>query len=149
MTEEQVLQTMKLVCNKIKYKYVNTIYDSDDMFQEAFLMCVDALMYYNGKHPLENFLMVYLRNKLFNFKRDKTTRNLGTVNLEIGEEPCYLVEPDRLKHFEQLVDDRLSVDMRQDYLRMRDGVKIPRIRQKKLYEELRNLATDFEIGDDI
>ena len=91
--------------------------------------------------------MVNLHNRMHNFRRNKQTKEVKTINLSIGEEPTYLLEPDRLKIFEQIIDDRLSVDMRHDYVRVRDGVKIPRIRKKKLYEELRRLADEFGDGE--
>ena len=148
MTETEVLDTITLVCNRVKNKYKVTISDSDDVFQEAFLECVRAMERYNGKHPLENFLMVNLHNRMHNFRRNMLNRELKTINLEIGEEPSYEVQPDKLKYFRGVIDAELSVDMRHDYLRMRDGVRIPRIRQRKLYEELRKLAEEFGVSDD-
>lgn len=143
MTEEEVLSTIMLVCNRVKNKYKAGIHDADDIYQEAFCECVRAMDRYDSRAPLENFLMVNARNRLHNFRRNVNNREILTVNFGMDDEPSYELEQDRLKAFEQLIEEKLSVDMRHDYLKLRDGVKIPRIRRKKLYEELKRLADDF------
>ncbi len=50
-------------------------YDIEDIKQEAWLICIDGLNSYNGSHPLENFLIVHLRNRLINFRRNKYRRH--------------------------------------------------------------------------
>jgi DNA-directed RNA polymerase specialized sigma24 family protein len=70
MTEQQVIDQIKIVVNRIAPKYTFNTYDVDDIKQEAFIICMDALERYDNKRPLENFLSVHLSNRLKNFVRD-------------------------------------------------------------------------------
>ena len=70
MTKEEVLDKIKLVVDRISPKYTFHGYDVDDIKQEAFMICMDALDRYDQKRPLENFLSVNLSNRLKNFVRD-------------------------------------------------------------------------------
>ena len=67
MTREEVLDKINLVVNRISPKYTFHGYDLDDIKQEAFMICMDALNRYDQKRPLENFLSVNLSNRLKNF----------------------------------------------------------------------------------
>jgi hypothetical protein len=58
MTEGDVMITIERVSSRIAPKYVTYGYTLDDMKQEAFIMCVEALPRYDNKRPLENFLSV-------------------------------------------------------------------------------------------
>ncbi len=70
MSEQAVLDTIQLIIGRIAPKYTFHGYDVDDIKQEAFLICVDALDRYDPSRPLENFLSVNLSNRLKNFVRD-------------------------------------------------------------------------------
>ena len=70
MTEEQVMDTIMLVVNRTAAKYTFYGYTVDDIKQEAFIICMDALDRYQEGRPLENFLAVHLSNRLKNFVRD-------------------------------------------------------------------------------
>jgi len=70
MTESQLMKSIETVVNRIAPKYTFNGYDVDDIKQESFLICVDALDRYDENRPLENFLSVHLSNRLKNFVRD-------------------------------------------------------------------------------
>ena len=70
MTEKEVMREITSVINKIAHKYTFYGYEIDDIKQEAFIMCVDAMERYDPSRPLENFLSVHLSNRLKNFVRD-------------------------------------------------------------------------------
>ena len=44
------------------------------MKQQAAIFALEGLNKYDNKRPLENFLWTHIRNRLFNFKRDKYQR---------------------------------------------------------------------------
>jgi DNA-directed RNA polymerase specialized sigma subunit len=56
MTEQQVIDQINIVVNRIAPKYAFGTYGVDDIKQEAFIICMDALNRYDQKRPLENFL---------------------------------------------------------------------------------------------
>ena len=66
-TEEEVVEILHRVADKLKYKFKFGYHDFEDIRQEAIIFGLDSLEKYNGKHPLENFLWVTIHNKLFNF----------------------------------------------------------------------------------
>ena len=64
MSEEETLEKINLVVDRIAPKYSFSGYDVNDIKQEAFIICLDALNRYDQKRPLENFLAVNLSNRL-------------------------------------------------------------------------------------
>ena len=70
MTEDQVVEEINVVVNRMSQRYTFYGYEVDDIKQEAFIICMDALERYDNKRPLENFLSVHLSNRLKNFVRD-------------------------------------------------------------------------------
>ena len=70
MTEEQVINTITTVCDRISPKYTFYGYTVDDIKQESFIICIEALNRYEEGRPLENFLSVNLSNRLKTFMRD-------------------------------------------------------------------------------
>lgn len=70
MTEKEVMDQMMVVIDRTAAKYTFYGYDVEDIKQEAFIICMDALERYDEKRPLENFLAVHLSNRLKNFIRD-------------------------------------------------------------------------------
>ena len=70
MTEQQVIDQIKIVCDRISPRYTFYGYTVDDIKQEAFIICMEALNRYDEARPLENFLSVNLSNRLKNFVRD-------------------------------------------------------------------------------
>ena len=60
MTEEEVLRVMNKVIDKTAAKYTFYGYTVDDIKQESYIICIDALKRYDNKRPLENFLSVNL-----------------------------------------------------------------------------------------
>ena len=70
MDEQDVLDIIETICNRISPKYTFYGYTVDDIKQESFIICVEALNRYDGIRPLENFLSVNLSNRLKTFMRD-------------------------------------------------------------------------------
>ena len=79
MTENQVLEVIENIANRLCYKFKFGYHDVEDMKQQASLFALQGLDKYDGKRPLENFLWTHVRNRLFNYKRD---------NYERPDNPC-------------------------------------------------------------
>lgn len=139
MTKEQVLKTIYELCDIFKRKYVVDIYDMDDIYQEAFLLCIEALDRYDSSKPLQNFLSIHLRNRLFNLRRNVNIKLIDSISIpetfdiEEGSKISLMVE------LENIIDEKLDAETRQDYLRMKDGIKIPLVRSRKLKNKLKEL----------
>jgi len=71
---EEVLDVINNVANRLARRFRFGYHDINDMKQQAKLFALEGLKFYDGVRPLENFLWVHVRNRLFNFKRDKYAR---------------------------------------------------------------------------
>lgn len=151
MTEQQVIDEINLVINKIAPKYTFYGYEISDIKQESFMICMDAMQRYDHNRPLENFLSVHLSNRLKNFIRDNYFSR--------GEEDKRrIVLPGQLANEQSVVDGgsshetaldyknmsgiislKLPADMRADYLKIVNDVYV----NKKRKEEV--LDTVYEI----
>jgi len=202
-TEEEVLSTINSVANRLAYKYRFGYHDVDDMKQEARLLAMQALDKYDNKRPLENFLWTHVRNRLFNFKRNKYKR----PNLPCHECPFGAYDPDCISSINQctkfkdkiecdlykrwfvrnsakvnlmkpinlcgindeqeqnmkvvesaydnmlldsalnIIDLKLSASLREDYIKMKHGIKIPKAKKEKLISEIKNILRESEWCD--
>lgn len=150
MTRDQVIEQINIVVNRIAPKYTFGTYGVDDIKQEAFIICMDALTRYDQKRPLENFLSVHLSNRLKNFVRD----NYYTKDEEEKKrvlKPKYLSKDDivfyehnydnklEANNFKAIIDKHLPPEHRSDYLKMINEVYIPKKRREELVLLIREL----------
>ena len=74
MSEEQVLQIINDISNRLAAKFKFGYHEIEDMKQQARMFAWEALDRYDGVRPLENFLWTHVRNRLYNFKRNNYSR---------------------------------------------------------------------------
>ncbi len=141
MTKTEVVDKIQLVVDRIAPKYAFHGYDIDDMKQEAFIICIDALNRYDQKRPLENFLSVNLSNRLKNFVRDNYCSYKDTEKKKIlAPSPLIsdnIIDNRRIDHSfkintkeaSEIIDEYLPVELRADYLKMINDVYI--LKKKK------------------
>ncbi len=159
MTEEQTIKVMEKVINKTAAKYTFYGYTIDDIKQESFILCIEALQRYDEKRPLENFLSSNLSNRLKNFVRDNYF--LSTTDAERVK----VVQPAQLDYEEKLLDhsekfsvsdedvdssylleniDRLlPASMRLDYLKIMDGVYVNKNRKSEINEKILEIMQEI------
>lgn len=141
MTKKDVVDKIQLVVDRIAPKYTFHGYDIDDMKQEAFIICIDALDRYDQKRPLENFLSVNLSNRLKNFVRDNYCTYKDTEKKKVLA-PAPLISDNIIdnrradnsskintKEAAEIIDEHLPVELRADYLKMINDVYI--LKKKK------------------
>lgn len=77
MTEEEVLETIENVVNRLAHKFKFGNQEIDDIKQQGRLEALKLIKkgVYNPSLPLENFLFVHVRNRLENYRRDNSKRN--------------------------------------------------------------------------
>ena len=148
MTEQQVIDQINIVCNRISPRYTFYGYTVDDIKQESFIICMEALNRYDGIRPLENFLSVNLSNRLKNFVRD----NYFLSNENTERQKVY--QPAQLEYEDYIVDEEnklsisydhiqkeemvdainkyLPANMRMDYLKMINDVYITKQRREEI-----------------
>jgi DNA-directed RNA polymerase specialized sigma subunit len=151
MTYDQVVKQIQVVVDRIAPKYTFGTYGIDDIKQEAFIICMDALDRYDPSRPLENFLSVHLSNRLKNFVRD----NYYTKDEEEKKrvlKPKYLAPEDIIKyeidydfqaeakHIKHIVDKYLPIEKRADYLKLVNDVYISKKKREELISFIRDLV---------
>lgn len=153
---EEQLETIQRIARRISYKYTFGHYDLEDIQQEAIMFGIEALKRYNPELPLENYLYVSIKNRLFNFKRDnyhrracacgeckpclkrETKRNIlepisiGLIS-DINESQTYVTSEEYdVKEIQNLLDENLPAEHREDYLKIQAGVKVPYATKKRI-----------------
>ena len=155
MTEQQVIDEINSVVNNIAPKYTFYGYETEDIKQESFMICMDALERYDHNRPLENFLSVHLSNRLKNFVRD----NYFTKH---EEEKRRVVMPGQLanentlldyreeeygekidyQHMVTVLDFKLPADYRADYLKIVNDVYVPKKRKEEVLALIKEIMEE-------
>lgn len=155
MTEQETMNVILTVINRIAPRYTFNGYEVDDIKQEAFIICVDALNRYDNCRPLENFLSVNLSNRLKNFVRD----NFGNAkDLEkkkilapmsfFHDANCnsqyYEIDLENLdkKQLMELVENNLPINMREDFLKLINGVNLVSTKREALIRKIREIVNE-------
>ena len=73
-SEQEVIDIIDNIANRLCYKFKFGYHTADDMKQEARVFAWQGLEKYDGERPLENFLWTHVRNRLYNFKRNNYSR---------------------------------------------------------------------------
>ena len=146
MTEAQVIAQINAVVNKIAPKYTFYGYETEDIKQESFMICMDALERYDPSRPLENFLSVHLSNRLKNFVRDnyfmknEDEKRRIVMPGQLANENALVDyrESDRkidkidYQHMVKVLDFKLPADYRADYLKIVNDVYVPKKRKEEV-----------------
>lgn len=166
MSEKELLDVIDVIASQLANKFAFAHFEAADLKQEIFLMACHAIVRsYDGKRPLENFLWKHCKNRTINFKRDNYYRGgqvsekqerintikrnlLNTVDIDMVE--CSEDATDST--FEQaylnetlaMIDDKMPVELREYWLKMRNGVPITAHRKSQIESILKEI-----IGDDI
>jgi DNA-directed RNA polymerase specialized sigma24 family protein len=154
MTLKQVMVSISTVVDRISPKYTFNGYEVDDIKQEAFIICVDALERYDHNRPLENFLSVHLSNRLKNFVRD----NFYTKNEDDKKKilsPKQLSYEDYVPDYEnngddfidasdikKIIDSHLPSYLRADYLKIISDVYVPKKRREEIVAIIQDILKD-------
>ena len=162
MTEQEVVDQIEKVCNRIAPRYTFYGYALDDIKQEAFIICMEALNRYDNSRPLENFLSVNLSNRLKNFVRDNhfiyndsgdRVKVLKPAQLE--HEKAVLDSKDNnisydsieYKNMADIIDVKIPASLRLDYLRMINDVYITKQRREELVDKIQEILQEHGYED--
>lgn len=158
MTEQQVIDQIKVVCDRISPRYTFYGYTIDDIKQESFIICVEALNRYDEARPLENFLSVNLSNRLKNFVRDN--HFIGDENLErqrvyqpaqldyedsiIDEDEKFSSSYESIEYNDmaKILDKNLPASFRMDYLKMINDVYITKQRRQEVIDMINEILEE-------
>jgi hypothetical protein len=105
-TEAQVLEIISKVVTRLAPSLKFAFYDVDDIKQEGTILALEVLAAgkYDPSRPLENFLYVHIKRRLFNLRRNKFARH---------EPPCLqcpFFQPDNVGQECGAFRDKLECD---------------------------------------
>lgn len=160
MSNEKMTDLIRLISSRLANKYTFPNYDADDIAQEAYMIGVEALERWDGKRPLENFLTVHIKNRLYNFRRNNYYRPdsgkaeqiqkgkkklLDASPFEDMSNMFEMMDTDTLESKELLeyIDRELSATFRTDYLRFLGGQKISKVKKINLFEQLKEIMVRY------
>lgn len=164
--EQKVMDCIQLVVNRIAPRYIFYGYTVDDIKQEAFIICMEALPRYDGVRPLENFLSVHLSNRMKNFVRDNhfmgdadenrvkvyQPAQLDHENTLVDNHEKYTVNEEKIdyREMQKIIDKYLPASYRFDYLKMVNDVYITKQRREEIVEVVREILQEhgYEKGAD-
>ncbi len=130
---------------KIKTKYNYTVLDGDDLAQEAyFIACKVCEKYDPSIGPLFNFLSIAVNNRVKNVIRKHSISTIKTTSISNVEEETIKIGNMKTSddEFWSIIDEHLSSEYRQDYLKMRQGITLPKMRKAKLINELKRIVNE-------
>ena len=153
MSEDQLMKSIETVVNRIAPKYTFNGYEVDDIKQESFLICIDALDRYDENRPLENFLSVHLSNRLKNFVRDNYYVSSTDEDKKKVLTPKSINNDDIIKMYEEidsleveeinkLVNKNLPSTHRTDYLKMLNNVYVNKVRREEILQIIFNILKE-------
>lgn len=161
MNQEQMLIITKVI-DRMAPKYTFGFYELEDIKQESYIICINALENYDNNRPLENFLAKHLSNRLKDLKRNKYFRhntnndnhqklNESKKKLMDLKQFCQIAEYDHpleIPHLEEklnssealdLVMDKIGPSLRNDFLRMANDVTISQNKRQAVIAKVKEI----------
>lgn len=167
MTEEELTKIIDdVVKTTINSSMIFGFYDLDELRQEARLECLLALSKYDGKRPLPNFLRIHVKNRYCTLRRDKFHRagdadehpkkllmmpiDLESVDSDNESNMWHIFEMLEIDYDEiwERIDEELDLELRHDYLRLRNGEDISRTRRLKIMEAIKAILWKTETSQE-
>jgi RNA polymerase sigma factor (sigma-70 family) len=146
------------VINRIAPKYTFGYYDVDDIKQEAYIICFEALEKYDPSRPFENFISKHLSNRLKTLIRDKYSRsNIDSPKHEkLNQSKKNLMDlkssDGNYNAFEENIIEKISTDeaveilmkelppsMRNNFYRLANGVSIQSAKKQNLFKKVKEI----------
>ena len=79
LSEQEIIEIIDKIASRLGPKFKFGYHTNEDMRQQASLFAWEGMNAWDGIRPLENFLWIHVRNRLYNFKRNNYGR---------PEKPC-------------------------------------------------------------
>lgn len=167
-SEAEVVDLIYRIARRLAPRYRFAYHEVDDLVQEMILAILEhkLLERYDPSRPLENFLCVIINNRLKNFKRDNYERPGITDSVKINvimpisldnvkdeHEKNMWTKLDfasdmEIKEIFNIIDLNLPVHLRGDYLRMKQGVLIPKPRREKVETAIIDILQEYGYAED-
>lgn len=150
--EQRKLEYIKKIAKNLGPKCEFDIYDKDDIEQETyFLVCQAESIYDPEKGDEYTFYFNYVKNRLSTLKRDKY--GVSKFKMQIADAVTLegdIIEPDEdiLGPYRDIVDEKIPNNLRGDYLRFLEGIKIPHRDKLLLTEAVTEIIRLYRLEQD-
>ena len=160
LTEEQI-KIIEDVMGILNKEITFDIYDEDDMAQEIFLICAKLTETYDeSKGAYFPYLLGATRNRVISFIR-KHYGNMNSNNYQdriairktSDINDVFVLEEKRdteelVEKYAQYISDNITPALREDFMKMREGIKLPYPRRTEILEYIRNCMDIVDEFDD-
>lgn len=154
---QQQHETIQTVIDRIAPKYKFGYYDEQDIRQESYIICLEALARYDETRPFENFISRHLSNRLKTLRRDKYSRSstttakhaeLNATKKNLMDLKPYSPDYEPVRDFEnelmnreaiEHVRENLSPQMRNDLDRVLNDVSLTSSRKNALFARIKEI----------
>ena len=146
--QREFQQAMTLVMERIKKKYSFAYYDGEDIAQEAYIIGLQVMQKYDkSKGDIVNFLSVSVGNRIKNLMRNVLAKETDTISInDISEDFNTIGDKNTtVDEFWLMIDENLHPSYRKDYLKIKQGLSVPKLRKKKIIEEIKKIVNDNSI----
>lgn len=156
-TPEQQKTILKVI-DRIAPRYVFGYYELDDIKQESYIICLEALPKYDKSRPFENFISKHLSNRLKTLIRDKYSRSNieSSKHEQLNQSKKNLMDlksaDGQHKMYEDDILDKLSTteavetlmrelppSMRNNFYRLANGVSIQSAKKNALFSKIKEI----------
>ena len=146
------------VIDRIAPRYTFGYYELDDIKQESFIICLEAIEKYDNSRPFENFISKHLSNRLKTLIRDKYSRsniesekheklnqskkNLMDLKSVDGSYKIYeddIIERMSTSEAIETLMQELPPSMRNNFYRLANGVSIQSSKKQALFEKVKEI----------
>lgn len=155
-TQEEVIQIIQWAAKKVCTKISIPNYEVEDIQQEAYIWCIEALEKYNGSN-LKTFLYTHIKNRVLNLLRkiDRESMSTKPRNAMLKQQKRSLERPDNIEEYydsisytddkdkynlEELIEQLDNIELRNIYLKYISGVKLSPCKIKRLIQAIQELV---------
>lgn len=141
--DETLLGYVKKISKNLGNTHTFDIWEKDDIEQEVYLLMLQAVDEYDEKKGDDYmFYFNYIKNRLSNFRRDNYSNNKYKMGISDARSlELDIIDPidGFIDNYKDIIDDRVDSSMRADYLRYREGVKIPHKRKVAIMAHIKDI----------
>jgi hypothetical protein len=172
-TQDQVLLIIDKVTTRLAPRFRFGYHSVEDLKQEGARFALEVLErgVYDASRPLENFLFIHVRNRLSGYKRDNYLRSeepcsctdckrhlawkarnevkrslMSPIDVELTQPLASQAEGCLDNDILNLIDDNLPLELRSDYLRMRERVALPKARRMRVQNAIIEILASRNMG---
>lgn len=149
--ENRKIEYIKRISKNLGAKFEFDIYDKDDIEQEIYFLVAQAENTYDQEKGDEyTFFFNYVKNRLSTLKRDRY--GISVYKMQIADASpidgeIEIKEEDFFGRYKDIVDEKIQANLRADYLRFIEGVKIPHRSKLILIEAIKEIIRIYRLEE--